>query len=102
MLSDLQRGMRSELAIPRTFRLSVYVSCAADEPGNPQQTETTMHRTTADLKKAGREYQAVSRRLRWHLDRHGRAPITVIQCLARARARYMAAVAGRRDRGDAR
>jgi hypothetical protein len=48
-----------------------------------------------DLTKARRQYQAAGRPLRWHLYRHGRAPIALMRRLG------MAVIAGRKE-GDTR
>jgi len=61
-----------------------------------------MHRATENLKATGRNYHAANRRLRWHLHRYGRVPISLMRRVGKARAAYLAAIPGRSDRGGSR
>jgi hypothetical protein len=56
---------------------------------------------TEDLRTARRAYQAAGRQVRHHLHRRGRAPISLMLRLSKARGGLLAVVAGRKA-GDAR
>ena len=57
---------------------------------------------TEDLQAARRRYQAAVRQVRHHLHRRGWAPISLLRRLGKARGGFLAAIAGRKEEGDAR
>ena len=57
---------------------------------------------TEELQAARRKHQSVVRQVRHHLHRRGWAPISLLRRLGKARGGFMAAIAGRKEEGDAR